>query len=813
MSIGRRDQPVTTSLLLAAATWLAVIGTAAAGLAQEVNFGRDIRPILAKRCYTCHGPDASEGGLQLHQEELALAELDSGEHAIVAGNLDDSVLLARITAEDEFERMPPEGRPLEPDQIELIRKWIDQGAKWEQYWAFVPPEDAPVPQVRNAQWVRNPIDAFILHGLEQNGLAPAPPADKTTLIRRLYYGLTGLPPTPEDVDRFVNDSRPLAYDDLVDRLLESPHYGERWARHWLDLVRFAETNSFERDGVKPNAWKYRDYVIRSFNDDKPYDRFILEQLAGDELDDVTTDSLTATGYYRLGIWDDEPADPLQAHYDEMDNILATTGQVFLGLTFNCARCHDHKIDPIPQTDYYGLLAFMADVTSYGTRGDQVSANQLDVSPPEVSAEYVRLDRQDRQLARRLRQLEQAGIAKMTAEDQRKTEGPQRQAVLNKKLQQFLDDAQWMQYETIRASIAEAKAQREKLPPREVVLGLGRTNPRPPTTHVLFRGNPHVQGDTVEPHFPTLFGGEAPSLPTVSSDARSAGRRRMLAAWIASPQNMLTARVMVNRVWQFHFGRGIVRSTNNFGQLGTPPTHPELLDWLAHRFIEGGWRLKPLHKLILTSNAFRMSSQAHPDGLLRDPDNDRFWRFDMRRLSAEEVRDAIMMVNGALNPEMFGPSVYPRISQEVLHSQSRPGSGWGRSSAEQQNRRSIYIHVKRSLITPLLTVFDFPETDVSCEARFITTQPSQALAMLNGEFLNEEAGRLAKRLKAEAGEQPEDQVRMAIRLALARDAQQVEVDAGMQLIGRLQERHQLDRDEALRFYCLTVLNLTEFVYLD
>ena len=341
------------------------------GPVRKVDFTRDVQPVLARRCFRCHGPDKAEAGLRLDLRDRAFARLESGAHALVAGKVAESELYKRISSHDAAERMPPEGKPLTTTEIDAIRHWIAEGATWETHWAFRPLVAQKPPSVRNRSWVRNPVDAFILARLEQNGLTPAPESEKIALLRRAYHDLTGLPPTPAEVDAFVADPSPTAYEDVVDRLLDSPRYGERWARHWLDLVRFAETNSFERDGVKPYAWRYRDYVIRALNSDKPYDRFIREQLAGDELPNATGESLIATGYYRLGQWDDEPADPLQAKFEVLDDIVTTTGQAFLGLTVNCARCHDHKIDPILQTDYYGLVAFFHNIAPYQTRGPNI----------------------------------------------------------------------------------------------------------------------------------------------------------------------------------------------------------------------------------------------------------------------------------------------------------------------------------------------------------------------------------------------------------------------------------------------------------
>jgi hypothetical protein len=498
----------------------------------------------------------------------------------------------------------------------------------------------------------------------------------------------------------------------------------------LDLVRFAETNSFERDSVKPHAWRYRDYVIRSFNEDKPYDQFVREQLAGDEFDPPTTDSIIATGFYRLGLWDDEPADRLLAKFDGLDDIVTTTGQVFLGLTVNCGRCHDHKIDPITQEDYYSLVAFFHNITPMSKQGPTI-------------------------------------------------ERP------------ILVDGQ-----------ADAKA-----------LAVSDHGPRAPETFVLLRGNPRSVGERVEPAFPVVLDSRRPEIPAAAPEDATSGRRMVLANWIASPDNRMTSRVMVNRIWQHHFGRGIVRSANNFGKNGSPPTHPELLDWLGEQFVACGWRMKAMHRLIMNSSTYRMSSQMDPVALAKDPTNDLFWRFDMRRLTAEEVRDSIHAVNGRLNGKMYGPGIYPEISKEVLAGQSRPGSGWGKSSAEEQARRSIYIHVKRSLLTPLLEAFDLPDPDSSCEARFVTTQPSQALALLNGEFLNRQAAAFAERLRREAGEEPASQVRRALELALCREPDPASVERGLRLIETLQTDEGVSADKALEYYCLMVFNLNEFMYLD
>ncbi len=346
--------------------------------AAPVDFVTQVKPLLARHCFACHGPGVNSGGLRFNSQQAAFAKLDSGAHAITPGDIGASELIARVKSSDAETRMPPEGKPLAPEEIALLERWIEEGAEWKNHWAFSPVQRPTPPEVQDRDWVLNPIDAFVLAKLEAAKLKPAPAADRRTLARRAYYDITGLPPSYAEVEAFAADTAPTAWRELVVKLLASPHYGEHWARHWLDVVRYAETNSFERDGPKPNAWKYRDYVIRALNTDKPYDEFVREQLAGDELDAVTQDSIIATGYYRLGIWDDEPADPVQARADERDDWVSTTSQAFLGLTLGCARCHDHKIDPLPQTDYYGLAAFFADVTSYGDRGDEAHQQSVAV---------------------------------------------------------------------------------------------------------------------------------------------------------------------------------------------------------------------------------------------------------------------------------------------------------------------------------------------------------------------------------------------------------------------------------------------------
>ncbi len=780
--------------------------------ADEVDFSNQIQPILARKCYACHGPDKQEGGLRFDDRKTAVAPADSGKAAIVPGKANDSELLARVESEEEGIRMPPEGKRLTTSEVALLKQWIDTGAEFTTHWSFQPVKRPPLPAVHNQAWLRQPIDAFVLAKMESRSIEPVEQADPADLIRRVFQDIVGLPPSPELVAELRSQWNEQTYERLVDRLLADPAFGERWARTWLDVVRYAESNSFERDNPKPNAWKYRDYVISAFSSDKPYSEFIKEQIAGDELKQVTSESLTATGYFRLGIWDDEPADPLQARFDEYDDIVTTTSQAFLALTLNCARCHDHKIDPLTQQDYYSMVALLRDVTSYADRGDQVSNNQMDLAR-DVAAMYEQLQNERRDSERRMRTIEQEAIVKMDAPDQRATEGPERGKVLKAKLKQYVDEATWNEYQSLKQKVAETHSKEKALPPRERILALAKCDPKPPATFVLTRGSPHSPAKEVAPAFPKLLGGGVPEIPSPEDGARSAGRRKVLAEWLASKDNWMTARVMVNRIWMYYFGRGIVRSPNNFGLMGEAPTHPELLDYLATELMDHDWSMKSIHRTILLSTSYRLSSRVAPQSQEKDPRNDTFWRQNVRRLSAEQLRDSILAVTGQLNEQQYGPSMYPTLSAEVLASQSQPGRNWENSSAADQSRRSIYIHVKRSLGVPMLTAFDFPDTDTSCEARFLTVQPGQALSMLNSDWIQEQAGALLKRVEREAGQDVRAQAARCLELVSSRKGSDEDVAELCDLVQRLKDKQQLSDSAARQAMCLVALNLNQFIYVD
>ncbi len=812
--------------------------------AEQVAFyEKQVLPVLKANCLKCHGQDPKKlkGGLNLTSRERVLAGGDTGP-AVDLQKPDASLLLRAVSYKDEDHQMPPAGK-LPDAQIAVLTRWVKDGLPWspgggegaarEQkhaggpdrgYWAYQPVKRPAVPEVKDQGWVKTPIDAFVLAKLEAKGLKPVTPADKAALCRRAYYDLTGLPPTPEQVDAFVADKSPDAYEKLIDELLASPHYGEKWGRHWLDVVRFAETNGYERDGPKPFAWRYRDYVIRSFNADKPYDRFIREQIAGDELWPDDPDAIIATGYYRLGLWDDEPADPERALYDGFDDLVTATGQGFLGMTLNCCRCHEHKGDLFPQADYYKMVAFFRDVRPYSdTRDVRSKSNLTDITPPErrklYEADLKQREARIEELTAQMTAIEDEAIKKMPAEDQRAAEGPDRPQVVAK-VPRFLDPDRKAEYQKLKREREGLK--KKPLPSQEFALSVNHCYVNPPKTHVLIRGNPGANGKEVNPGFPEVFGLPDPAIPPPGPGAKSSGRRTVLANWLASKDNPLTARVMVNRVWQYHFGRGIVPTPSDFGKLGEKPTHPELLDWLAAEFVEPSkprdgrpWTLKRLHKLIMLSSTYQLSAKADADNLKADPANALHWRFDMRRLTAEEVRDSMLAVAGNLNPKMFGPSVYPKLSPEVLAgiSFTNKKEHWPDSPPEEANRRSVYVFVKRSLQVPILNAHDQADTDSPCPVRYTTTVPTQALGMLNGEFANAQATAFAARLAKECPGDLTKQVARAIRLTTGRVPAAGEVAKDAAFVRAMKEKHGLDDRAALTRYCLLALNANEFVYLD
>ena len=667
------------------------------------------------------------------------------------------------------------------------------------YWAFQPVLRPAVPPPASKASRRNhPIDAFVLRQLEGKNLAMNPPATPRELVRRASFDLLGLPPSPEDVAAFEKNPTDAAWETLIDRLLASPHYGERWGRHWLDLVRYAESNGYERDGAKPNAWRYRDYVIDSFNSDKPYERFIREQLAGDEIADEQLaatmaggqewrDAIIATGFYRLHVWDDEPDSTVKAEFDDLDDIMVATTTAFLGLTVGCARCHDHKYDPVSQADYYSMLSFFRSMDGYGlhhTGGGGRGTGKIQ-RPLATKAELEKWENEKRQ---RVKEVEQRLAQAIDAEAKKLIE-------------------------------AEIKKAREAAPPFDYALAVAENGPEPKATQLLARGDAFTPKGEVSPAFPVVLGLPAPAFAARSADAKTTGRRRVLADWIASPQNPFTARVMVNRLWQKHFGIGIVPTPDDFGQTGLRPTNQPLLDYLASEFVSGGWSVKRMHRLIMTSRAYRMSSHAeNRRALVTDESNTLLWRQNLRRVDAEVIRDTMLVASGTLNPKRGGPSVFPTLPKEVHGTQDASGKGWADSSAAEQNRRSVYLVVKRALKVPLLECLDFANSASPVGVRPNTTTAPQALMLLNDSFVQTQAAALAARITRESGEREEKQVERAFQLVLQRAPTKAELNASRSLLADQRKRAVAEGTPepgrvALHSFCRGLLNVNEMIYVD
>jgi len=694
----------------------------------------------------------------------------------------------------------------------LIGIAVARGDDPSTHWAWKKPSRPSVPAIKAA----SPIDAFVRAKLDAVGLAFAEPASRPHLIRRVTFDLIGLPPTPEEVEAFVNDPSSNAFEKVIDRLLASPHYGERWGRHWLDLARYADTNGFEHDEIRPHAWRYRDYVIRSFNDDKPFDRFIMEQLAGDEAYPGDPAARIATGFNLLGPDMTDSADQAQRRQNTLNDMTDTASLVFLGMTVACARCHDHKFEPISQADYYRLQAFFA--------GAEFRTNLEVASPGErqlfeaAKREYDRLTQSFRDDIATIEQpvrmkLFEAKLAKLPAEaqaahrtppDQR--DGGQLELVDQSAKKVAVTDAEILKALSVE-QIAKLNELRLKLkafdvskpPAMPVAIGMVDRSGSPPKTHLLERGELANKANEVEPGFPTtLLPDSKPRPAKVSALAQSSGRRLALAKWIASPDNPMTARVIVNRLWQHNFGRGIVPTSSDFGVRGERPTHPELLDWLACELVDGGWQLKRIHKLILLSETYCQSTLAKPQAAEKDPDNKLFSRMNRLRIEGEAVRDSILAISGRLNPKMSGPGVFPPIPPEAVKGAM---GGWTVSPDPKDHvRRSIYIFARRNLRFPFLEAFDQPDSNLSCPKRERSTTAPQALALLNAKEAHDAANALAERLVKE----PEaTRIGRAYQLTLSRLPTTKERERAMAFL----------KDSPFAELCRALINLNEFVYLD
>ncbi len=770
-----------------------------AGAEADRLYQQVVRPALKQQCLGCHGEGNVFGKLDLTSRDKALAGGSRGA-AITPGDPDASLLLQAIEHRSEDFAMPPGGaeKKLPEETIAAVRDWIAGGApfsedgetaqKWDfkedDIWAFRPIRDvAPPSEGFDASAVRTPVDAFVLARLAEEGIAPAHRADKLTLLRRVSFDLTGLPPTPEQADAFLGDDSPDAYKKLVERLLASPAYGERWGRHWLDVTRYADTSGYSNDFERPMAWRYRDYVIRSFNSDKPYNRFVLEQIAGDEIFPDDPEAILATGFLRMGPWEHTGmAVAAVTRQLFLDDVTHSVGQTFLGLTLGCARCHDHKFDPIPTKDYYSMQAAFA-TTAFARR-------PLAFLPSESTAGFEtgrkRYSEMIAELEAQLEELHEVARRRVAQEEGEEAAAKASTGVL----QRHLDQEEAELLKLFRKHISIHKESAERFEPYAFSVSSGLTEPWNDVgpngansfltkedyinaeTHVLVGGDVQAPGDPVEPGVLQAIARYS-RLPAPAIPGTVDGRRAALARWIADDRNPLTARVMVNRIWQYHFGRALSENANNFGKTGKPPTHPELLDWLARFFMDQGWSVKAVHRVILYSEAYQRSAQ-HPDAALvaeKDPDNKLYSYFSPRRLEAEELRDAMLAVSGELSDDRGGPGTYPQINTEVSR-QARHAMGSVQPpyhpapTKRKRNRRSVYSFQQRSLIDPLIEGFNGANPDLTCERRDASTVPTQAFTLLNGELSHDLALEMATRIEKEA-DSVETQIERAFERAYNR----------------------------------------------
>ncbi len=840
----------------------------------------DIIPLLHLRCVACHGGRRRESGLDLRTKQAMLKGGKSGP-AVVPGKPLESLVIRRV----ESGEMPPRRKlvsvsvkPMQTNELEKLSRWIELGLpevtaeanasqpntlvteQDRNFWAFQPPKRPPVPQVNAQNRVRNPIDAFVLRKLESNGLSLSPDAAKATLLRRVYFDLTGLPPTPEEIAAYLNDPDPLAYEKLVDRLLESRRYGERWARHWLDVAGYADSEGAQNeDRLRPHMYRYRDYVIRAFNADKPYSRFLLEQLAGDELTDYERtnaehanatdqqryDNLVATGFLRTApdrtfanITNFVP-DRLAVIADEMDIL----GTAVMGLTLKCARCHSHKFDPIPQRDYYRLTAIFKDaydehdwLKSQGPRTlPNVMPNErhaFESHEKQITAqlETIKISLRQKTAAAKKEQIEKVLASleddvrervKAALKTPKTARTEQQNKLLAEHAQTLMLDAEELkklnpkfrgECEQLEQQIKNCASQHMPEPRIRALWSRGEPSP----SYVLKRGNYLTPGRPVAPGVPAvLTDGKTPFVVRrPGKNAKSTGRRLAFARWLTQPEHPLTARVMVNRIWQHHFGDGIVSTTGNFGKAGARPTHPELLDWLATEFVRSAWSVKAMHRLILTSSTYRQSSQVPDQAMRLDAEGSLLSHMRLKRMDAEVLRDTLLYVAGRLDETPYGPADAVDVRADGLVTSKPTPKGW---------RRSIYVLQRRTQIPTLLENYDYPQMGPNCIQRGESLVAPQALHLMNNKMVYQLAEQFANRIRAEAGDARPAQVESIYLRAMGRRPTSEEsaaaVAALQQLTARWLEKNvganneTLAAQQALTTYCHAVMNLAEFLYLD
>jgi len=835
----------------------------------------------------CHGHEPLMAHLDLRTREGALKGAQHGP-VIVPGNAADSHLYRHLTGQ-ESPQMPLGGR-LSDAEIAVIKNWIDSGAEWDsgltlapgslttgapekkftdqqrRYWAFQKVVKPAVPAVKDRDWDRNPIDAFIMAKLQQKNLRPNPPAGKITLLRRATEDLIGLPPTPEEVQAFLADTSPDAFAKVVDRLLSSPQYGERWGRHWLDLARYADTNGFKSDETRPNIWRYRDYVIQAFNEDKPYDRFIREQIAGDELYPNDLSARVAVGFNRH--FTDETNQPVieLRRQETLNDITDTVGAVFLGMTYGCARCHDHKFDPILHKDYYRLQAFFANIREQDDlvllSGAELEAYRQQQALWEEKTRDIRneMHAMVAPLGKARRDFYSIRFSTGTREalgTPPETRTPlqsllaikaapqityEDRALVNFKDEEFgaaqLTPQQKKRFAELEAELRTYEPLKPNPPMAQTIVDNGREAPK---SYVLGAGNWDVQRDEVQPGFLSILDPGNPKIAPPEG-LNSTGRRSVLANWLADPENPLTPRVMVNRIWHYHFGRGIVGSTSDFGVMGDRPTNPQLLDYLASSFVENGWSIKKMHRLIMLSQLYQESSDSQAQAAAVDPDNNLLWHYERHRLEGEAIRDSMLFVSGLLNSKIGGPGVNPPLPAGAGGGPAYGGGGvagggrGGRGGAAKvdpsaANRRSVYVFVKRNMVYPMLDAFDEPNPQETCSRRFRSVIPSQALILMNDALVLDWARALAGRVLNDSGLSLDQQVDRAYRLALSRPPAAAEREAVRDFLDRqsslLAERlarnekppmpeelpagMEPSRAAAFVDFCHALVNSNEFLY--
>jgi hypothetical protein len=820
-------------------------------------FERKIRPVLVKACYDCHsvGAGTSEGNLLL-DTRAGIRKGGSRGPAVVPGQPAKSSLLTAIRHDDHEFEMPPDGaEKLSAAVIADFTTWISMGAPdprdgeskpfarfdvakaRKEHWAFQPLQAVTVPVAADPAWNASPIDAFIRTVLDERGLMPAGEAEPLSWLRRVHLDLVGLPPTPDEQRAFAADPSPQARERVVDGLLRRPQYGERWGRHWLDVARYAETNGYEHDALRPHSWRYRDWVIAAFNQDLPYDRFVLHQLAGDEVEGSDAASQIATSFLCIGPFDHVSNDGRKAEFDLFDDMVGTTASAFLGLTLQCARCHDHKFEPLSQADYYRLLAAFEPLKI--DRGENQAGPVREVGTPaeiearraanaalDTEAAPIRLDYD----ATRLAVLERVARRLDGPPQDRPKKGLQDTKALTqildalrlvppereKKFRGLLtrEDGRIEQSLAVEATaeeLARLAGLKEKIAaiearrPEPMLASIFSEQAKPPVSRILLRGEHTMPGDEVSFAPPEVLLAGPP--PEPQPTATTAGRRLALARWITGPAAPLAARVMVNRLWQYHFGVGLMNDANDFGIAGGTPTHPALLEWLANDFVRGGWTFKRLHRAIVLSRTYRLA--ATPTDPQAQPGAETYAAWPVHRLDAEPIRDAILAASGQLNLKSTGPSIHPPFDQKIVGNSAR--NDWKQSEPEEAARRSVYVFAKRAIPYPDLSILGQPESSVSCGKRAVATTSVQALLLLNGKFVARQGELMAARVRQEAGEDPAAQIGLAFALTLCRPPRPEEFEAARGFLASAPAGVTGPAADPLTAFCVLLFNTNEFVY--